>query len=138
MRRFAFILTAVWAASCPAENYLIQGGLESRIRFSLTQHVQPAPQTKSLTLSYVIPENFESPTYNQRIDDFQLTFSVQPGKRSEARDERGNSVVRVVWQNPAQPIDVSMTCIAGNKTLLQKIESRAPFPPSDIPGDATV
>jgi hypothetical protein len=138
MKRFAFILCAAWAAYCPAENYLIQGGLESRIRFTLTQHVQPAPQTKSLTLSYVVPENFESPTYNQRIDGFQLTFSVQPGKRSEERDRRGNSIVRVVWQNPGQPIDVSMTCTASNKTLLQKIESTAPFPPSGIPGDAEV
>jgi hypothetical protein len=120
------------------ENYLIQGGQESQIRFRLTQHVEPAPQTKSLTLSYVVPENFESPTYNQRIDGFALTFSVQPGKRTEERDARGNSIVRVIWQNPAQPIDVVMQCTASNKTLLRKLQSQAPFPPSDLPRDAAV
>jgi hypothetical protein len=120
------------------ENYLIQGGQESQIRYRLTQHVEPAPQTKSLTLSYVVPENFESPTYNQRIDGFQLTFSVPPGKRTEERDPRGNSIVRVVWQNPTQPIDVVMQCTASNKTLLQKLQSQAPFPPSNLPRDAAV
>ena len=59
MKRIGLFLTLTVAASCLAENYLIQGGQESRILFRLTQHVQPAPQTKSLTLSYVVPENFQ-------------------------------------------------------------------------------
>jgi hypothetical protein len=119
------------------ENYLINGGQESRIRYRLTQHVEPAPGTKSLTLSYVTPRDFQSPTYNQRIINFQLTFSVQPGKRTEETDRRGNPVVRVVWENPMAPVDVSMQFTAENTTTLKTLESQAPFPPVGQPKDVS-
>jgi hypothetical protein len=90
------------------ENYLINGGQESQIRYRLTQRVQAAAGTSSLTLSYVIPGDFQSPTYNQRVEDFRLTFSVPPSRRTDETDNRGNAVVRVVWNRPSAPIEVAM------------------------------
>jgi transglutaminase-like putative cysteine protease len=126
------------AMRAEGENYLINGGQESQIRYRLIQHVEPAPQTKSLTLSYVVPENFQSPTYNQHIDKFQLNFSVQPSKRTEETDQRGNPVVKVVWENPTAPVDVSMQFTASNTTVLKTIDSQAPYPLANLPRDVSV
>jgi len=57
---------------CEAENYLINGGQESQIDYKMEQRVQPAPATRKLILNYVVPENFQSPTYNQKIQKFDL------------------------------------------------------------------
>jgi len=116
-----------------AENYLINGGQESKILYHLTQRVEPAGETKTLKLSFVVPESFQSPTYNQRIEDFNLNFSPQPSQRKEEKDKRGNEIIRVIWNDPRQPVDVSMKFTATNKTLLQTLESQAPFPIKNLP-----
>ena len=116
-----------------AENYLINGGQESKILYRLTQRVEPAGKTKTLKLSFVVPETFQSPTYKQRIEDFDLTFSPQPSKRKEEKDKRGNRIIRVTWNNPRKPVDVLMKFTASNKTVLRTLESQAPFPPTDLP-----
>ena len=119
-----------------AENYLINGGQESTIRYKLVQRVEPADQTKSLTLSYVIPEAFSSPTYQQTIEGFRLDFTPPPSQRKDSRDKRGNPVVTVVWNNPSAPVDAVMQFTARNKTVLSALESKAPFPVSGIPAEA--
>lgn len=127
---------ALAAAPAFGENYLINGGQESRIRYRLTQRVQPTPGTRTLTLSYVVPGDFSSPTYNQRIEDFRLTFSVPPSERKDETDNRGNAVVRVVWNRPSAAIDVSMQFTALNRTVLQTLRSGAPYPPVRPSADA--
>jgi len=119
--------------SMAAENYLINGGQESRILYQLIQRVDPAGKTKYLRLSFVIPESFQSPTYNQQIENFSLEFKPQPSDRKEEQDIRGNQIVRVTWDNPTQPVDVTMRFTAINKTILKRVESRASFPLTDIP-----
>ncbi|MBN2201195.1 hypothetical protein JW777_04510, partial [bacterium] len=92
--------------------------------------------TRSLTMSYVVPGDFRSPTFNQRIEDFRLTFSVPPSERQEETDRRGNAVVRVVWNRPSSAIDVSMQFTALNRTVLQTLRSAAPYPPARPPAEA--
>jgi hypothetical protein len=137
-RLMAFLTVLCLVAAGFAENYLINGGQESQIRYQLTQRVEPANQTKSLTLSYVIPENFESPTYRQKIENFKLDFQPQPSQRKETRDRRGNPIVTVVWDNPSRPVDAVMQFTAKNKTVLAKLESQAPFPPGGLPSEIKV
>jgi hypothetical protein len=116
-----------------AENYLINGGQESRIQYILTQHIEPAVQTKLLKLSFVVPESFKSPTYNQRIDNFNLKMIPEPSSRKDKRDNRGNKVIAVEWKNPARPVDISMQFTAINKTILKSLESNAAFPLTNLP-----
>jgi hypothetical protein len=131
MRRLVMgLCLIVLSGPVSGENYLINGGQESRIRYRLTQHVQAAAGTSSLTLSYVIPGDFQSPTFNQRIEDFNLTFSDPPSKRTDETDNRGNAVVRVVWNRPSAPIEVAMQFTALNRTVLQTLRSAAPYPPA--------
>jgi len=137
MKRYGFAAFLVLAhAAASAENYLIRGGQESIIQYQLVQRVEPAAGTRSLTLSYVIPEDFASPTYNQVVEAPRLDFTPPPSQRKESRDKRGNRTVVTVWDNPAQPIDASLRFTARNKTVLSTLESTAPFPPAGLPSDA--
>lgn len=134
MRRVCIMACTIGlVGSLTAENYLINGGQESRINYRLVQRVDPADQTKTLRMSFVIPESFQSPTYNQRIENFNLELKPNPSQRKQEKDERGNRIIRATWNNPKTSVDVSMTFSAFNRTVLKPIESTAPFPVSGLP-----
>ncbi len=122
------IIVLASAALCVAENYLINGGQESQINYRMVQTVDPAPGTQKLILSFVIPETFSSPTYNQNISDFEITFSLQPSTREESTDERGNKILRVSWNRPNQSVQSIIQMVARNRTALQALQTNAPFP----------
>jgi len=118
-----------------AENYLINGGQESRIQYKLVQKVEPQPGIKTLMLSYVVPVSFKSPTYNQEIRDLAMKFSPEPTKRDESVDKRGNRVIGVSWSEPTTPINATVSLTAINKVLLQSLDTHASFPLSGLPTD---
>jgi len=111
-----------------AENYLINGGQESQISYQMVQKVEPAPGTQKLVLSYVIPEAFTSPTYHQSISAFRLQFSTEPSTREEKTDERGNHIIRAIWNRPQAMVESVMQFTAGNSTGLKPLRTSAPFP----------
>lgn len=128
---FLLILNAVGYS----ENYLLNGGQESRIQYKMVQTVEPNPAISKLFLSFVIPVTYQSPTYNQKIVEFKLDYSPQPLNKEEYVDERGNKVVKVTWEKPSNTITTIISLIADNKTFLQQIKTNAEFPPGDIPPD---
>ena len=134
-RIFAIIWMLAFLSSSAVENYLINGGQDSRIQYRLTQRVEPAGKTKFLRLSFVVPESFQSPTYIQKIENFQLDLTPKPSNRKEERDKRGNQIIRVTWDDPRQAVDVTMSFTAITQTILRPIESNAPFPLTDIPNN---
>lgn len=56
-----------------AENYLLNGGQRSQINYQMTQKIKPVLTTRTLVLSYVIPESFTSPTYRQKITNLKIS-----------------------------------------------------------------
>lgn len=114
-----------------AENYLINGGQEARFDYTLKQKVVPPPQTSKLILSFVVPQSFSSPTFNQKISNFDLTFSTKPKKQKTETDKRGNTVITAEWKNP-HTIQSTITLTAQNRTKLLPIQTRAPFPPKPV------
>jgi len=134
MKRLITILCLLCImVSSRGENYLINGGQDSRILYALTQRVEPAGKTQYLRLSFVVPVSFQSPTYNQRIEDFDLTFSIPPSERKDEQDKRGNQIIRVSWNDPTRAVDVTMRFTAINRTVLKTLESQAAFPLADLP-----
>ncbi len=115
-----------------AENYLINGGQESQINYQMVQKIAPATGTKKLTLTFVEPVTFSSPTYNQRITNFNLDFSQPPNDRKESLDKRGNKVIKLEWKNPVNTITTTISLIAQNTTRLQSLQTSAPFPPANL------
>lgn len=138
MKRWFWIFLLTAPVLGLAENYLIQGEKSSRIQYRLTQEIQTGAGTQSLTLSFVIPQSFDSPTVKQRIENLRLNLSPEPPERKEEQDSRGNRIVRAVWKKPPASIDASMEFTAVNRTRLGRLKSGAPFPLSTVPAEASV
>ena len=116
-----------------AENYLLNGGQESKIEYLMTQKVTPNPAIRKLYLTFVKPANYSSPTYNQRIENLNFSFTPPPENKEEYTDKRGNEVIKVTWYEPTHPIQTDITFTASNKTILQKLNTNTPFPVPGIP-----
>jgi hypothetical protein len=113
----------------PADNYLLDGYQSSTINYKLIQKVTPTSETATLNLSFVVPQNFSSSTYNQQISDFKILFSQNPQKEEDWTDKRGNQVVDYKWLNPRQAVEAVITFRVKNSVLLKDIISQTPFPP---------
>ena len=100
-KHFIILILLLLVSTAYGENYLLNGGQESRIRYKMVQTVEPNPAMRTVYLSFVIPASYQSPTYNQNIVQFNLDYSPQPDDREEFTDERGNKVVKVSWQRPS-------------------------------------
>lgn len=134
MRKIAFflLLLVVGLSLHPlylrGENYLLKGNQTSRIKYGLTQRIVPTPGTKSLIISTVVPATFQSPTYNQEIENLNISFAPEPSKREDKVDKRGNKVVVVTWTNPVGPITATVALTAKNYVLFNPLTTSKPFP----------
>jgi hypothetical protein len=126
------------ASPSMAENYLLNGGQESRIKYQMVQQIYPSSNIRKLVLNYVHPGSFNSPTYNQEITDLKFSFSPPPGKRSEITDKRGNKVIEVVWEAPFQPITATTSLTAQNWVKLKPLQTQALFPLSKLSEDVQI
>lgn len=126
---FLFIVLLLsLAGPSQAENYLLNGGQQSRIEYRMTQQVQPAKRTHKLVLSYVMPKPFASPTYRQKIEILSLHFDPPPTKRKEFIDKRGNRILEATWSAPAASIAATIAFTALNSVNLSGVRTSAPFP----------
>jgi len=116
-------------------NYLLNGGQTSQINYRMDQEVIPSSGIQKLLLSYVIPKDFSSPSYNQKITKFDIQFSKQPDSRSQETDIRGNDILKVTWYNPSETIHASLIFKVMNTTKLEPIDTNAPFPLTSLPSD---
>ena len=108
MKRLLIVILILFTAvPVFGENYLLNGGQESEIKYEMVQRVRPSAGLKKLMLSCVVPESFSSPTYNQRIADFDLAFSPAPLSREDRTDKRGNKVVEATWKAPTGPVTMT-------------------------------
>jgi len=118
-----------------AENYTVEGEMGSQIRFEITNSVTTVAGVTKLTLSFVVPPTFQSPTYNQNIQEFKMTFSPRPQDEKKTVNERGHEVITATWVRPPKTIDVRLSFNALNTTQLKAIDTGVPFPLKDIPED---
>lgn len=137
-RRVLFAALAVlmlWCNPVSAENYTVEGEMGSQIRFEIQKSVTTVAGVTKLTLSFVVPPTFKSPTYNQEIQGFELKFSPEPQEEKKTVNERGHEVVTATWVKPPPGIDVRLAFTALNNTHLKMIDTGVPFPVGDIPED---
>jgi len=129
------VLIIFWGllpANLNGENFLLKGNQTSRINYSLTQRIVPIPGTKSLIISTVVPGTFQSPTYNQEIENLNINFSPTPSKREDKTDRRGNKVVVVTWANPTGTINATVSLTAKNYVLFNPLATSMPFPLGNV------
>lgn len=116
------------ALSCYANNYLLNGGLASQIDYRMEQEIVPAEGTKTLMMSYVVPKTFDSPSYHQTVKDFHIEFSIDPSFQKKEIDNRGNEIIKIIWQYPQKTIQAITSFSVWNSTNLTPLETSAPFP----------
>ena len=86
MKSFLLLLIFLVISTGFCENYLLNGGQSSLIKYKMIQKVEPQDGILTINLSYVIPETFESPTYNQQITNFNISFNIEPDNKNEWMD----------------------------------------------------
>jgi hypothetical protein len=116
------------AINLHGENFLLKGSQTSRIKYGLTQRIVPIPGTKALIISTVVPATFQSPTYNQEIENLNISFAPEPTKREDKVDKRGNKVIVVTWANPAGAVTATVALTAKNYVLFNPLATSKPFP----------
>lgn len=111
-----------------AENYLLNGGQDSRINYTMEQKVTPVPGVQTLKLSYVIPESFDSPTYKQKIENFSIRFNPRPAQQTQTTDSKGNRVTLAEFSPPQTVVTTNISFTAINRVDLVLLDTSAPFP----------
>jgi hypothetical protein len=129
------LLILLCCGPAAAENYTVEGEMGSQIRFEIAKSVTTVAGVTKLTLSFVVPPTFQSPTYNQDIRGFEMTFSPRPQDENKKVNERGHEVITATWIKPPKTIDVRLSFNASNTTLLKAIDTGVPFPLKDVPED---
>ena len=122
------LLLLLAAGTLRGENYTLKGNMDAAIRYELRERIQAGEGVKKMTLSFVVPQSFTSPTYSQKIDGFRAVFHPEPQERSEIRDKRGNLILQATWTRVPGAVDVRLSCRADSRTYLTSLETRAPFP----------
>jgi len=114
--------------SARAENYTVTGDMTSGIRYELQHQITTGDDVSKLILSFVLPQDFQSPTYRQEVKDADLTFSPEPQEKNRHKDSRGNDIVVATWNQAPPIITARLTFKATNSTRLQPLETKIPFP----------
>ncbi len=129
-KRVAMILCLILLTAAPAlaENYTVRGGMGAEIRYEMRETISTGTGVRKASLSFVIPRNFESPTFRQEIRDVDISFMPSPDEQRKSEDGRGNRIQTAVWNSPPGLIDVRTSFTAANATGLETIETKAPFP----------
>jgi hypothetical protein len=115
-----------------SENFTVKGDMVSTIRYELQHQIKAGESMKKLLLSFVVPESFESPTYKQKITNFDISFSPQPQDKKTTTDERGNKTILATWTSVPPIVDAVVSFDAQTSTGLTAIESQAPFPVANV------
>ncbi len=122
-----------------AQQIQVTGQQSSQIQYRLEQDIQLFPGLKELVVSFVVPQNFNSPTYRQEIRNVRFHFTPSPTRQEESADERGNLIRTFYWENPAGNVTAEVTFQANNRVNLKPlIPENAPFPVRSLPGEVQV
>jgi len=128
-----FFIFVVLNLNLIAENYLLNGGQKSKIKYKLIQQVEPTNETVTVDLTFVVPQSFKSSTYNQEISEFNISFTKDPENKKEWLDKHSNKVVSYSWSAPRTSFQAEISLISLNSLLLDGIETDTPFPVKNVP-----
>jgi hypothetical protein len=131
----SFLVLIMAAVPCFAENFTVKGNMASTIHYELQHQITAGDAMKKLSLSFVVPQSFESPTYKQEISNFKLIFTPEAQERTEKIDVRGNKTILATWTAVPEKINALVSFDAANNTGLKLIETSSAFPLTDLAAD---
>ena len=130
-----FLAIATLATPGFAENFIVKGDMTSTIHYELQHQITAGDAMSKLSLSFVLPQSFESPTYNQQITNLKISFTPDAQERTMSTDVRGNKKVLATWTNVPDKIKAVISFDATNNTGLKLIETDTPFPLTNLSND---
>lgn len=134
----ATLLMLILSANPGWTEYItVNGDMNSKIHFELEKTVTDVAGLQNLSLAFVVPETFASPSYKQDVRGFNLKFTPPPADRKTRTDARGNKVITAIWKTPPRSIDVRLSFDVVNITRLEKIDTTDPFPLEKVPGNVS-
>jgi hypothetical protein len=134
----AIFMLMVMTSPSFAENFTVKGDMVSTIHYELQHQITAGDDMKKLTLSFVIPQSFESPTYKQQITNFKMKFSPDAQDSKTTTDDRGNKIIVATWTDVPDKINAVISFDAKNLTGLKAFETQSPFPLSGVPDEMKV
>ncbi|MFZ0390954.1 MAG: transglutaminase domain-containing protein [Calditrichia bacterium] len=134
MKNMIMFLIILLAAQIKAGEIAVSGKQSSTIEYQLEQIIEPFQGIDILMISFVLPQDFSSPTYSQKITGLRFDFSDTPLREENEIDLRGNHVRKFYWDRPRQPIQCSISLQAENSVQLSELQSGAPFPAIEMTG----
>ncbi|MFN2128472.1 MAG: hypothetical protein ACK2TU_11505, partial [Anaerolineales bacterium] len=117
---------------------VISGHQKSKIEYVLEQTIEPFAGIEELQASFVVPQDFLSPTYVQRVKNLKFKFSLEPDRREIKTDSRGNLVHEYTWNRPGKVINCQISLQANNEVNLAELKSDVPYPIPGFPEDVLV
>lgn len=130
---FLAVYLLAGATDARAENYTLNGDMDSVLQYELKQQITAPDGVRRLEASFVIPQSFNSPTYGQEVKGCHLSFRPEPQEKNTTTDKRGNKILLATWTSKPTQIDITLTCDAKSFTRLNQIKTKAPFPLSSKP-----
>jgi len=126
----SLMLLAAMVAVKPgfAENFIVKGDMSSTIHYELQHQITAGDAMNKLSLSFVLPKSFESPTYSQQISNLQVSLSPDAQEKTTVMDNRGNRRILATWTNVPDRVSAVISFDAVNHTGLKLIETDSPFP----------
>jgi len=116
---------------------VISGYQKSQINYLLEQTIEPFAGIEELQVSFVVPQDYLSPTYVQRVEKLNFKFSLEPDNREIKTDNRGNLVHEYTWNRPGKVINCQISLQAKNEVNLAELKSDVPFPIPGFPEDVS-
>jgi hypothetical protein len=131
----SFLILIIMATPCFAENFTVKGDMASTIHYELHHQIIAGDAMRKLSLSFVLPDSFESPTYRQQVSNLKITFKPEAQEKTASTDARGNKSILATWTKVPGKIDAIISFDAATFTGLKLIETEASFPLADTPAD---
>ena len=116
---------------CPSarsDTILLEGRLDSRIRFSKEMRWTVDRRLSELTVWLAMPATFSNRAVSQTIEGLRVEADPRPAAIEDEADETGNRHKKITWRNLGQDARVRIVFEAAVRAALAAMESREPLP----------
>ena len=123
--------TCLGGYCCPsarADTILLEGRLDSRIRFSREMRWTVDRRLSELTVRLAMPATFSNRIVSQKIEGLRVEADPRPAAIEDETDETGNRHKKITWRNLGQDARVRIVFEAAVRAALAVMESREPLP----------
>jgi len=130
-----FCLFFVLSSTANAKTLILNGELSTTISLSQRADFQVDKKVSLFKYRFALPTNYNTKTSSQKLKRINISFSPEPTKVKDIKDNFGNTFKEVYYENVNKNISVMIDFDVDISTTLTAIESTASFPIKELPED---